>query len=152
MAKSKYDPKTFPAKAGELASKGYSNKQIAESLRIGEDTFYSYVKKHPKFAKSLTDNRVPVTIKVQEAYLSRCIGFDYEQQMTKITKDLETKKTQNVEISKTNKKVLPHVGACKNWLKVHMPEVWGDEVKKAIEGFESFSDLMLELAKEEEDA
>ena len=148
--KTKYDPKTFPVKAGELAKKGYSNKQIAESLGIGEDTFYSYVKKHTKFAKSLTDNRIKVTIEVQKAYLSRCVGFDYEQQTSKITKDFETKKTQTVEISKTNKKVLPHVGACKNWLKVHMPEVWGEDQKKELEGFESFADLVTAIAEEDE--
>lgn len=171
MAKSKYDPDTFPLKVQKLARDGFSDKEIYQSLGISKDTFYRYLRDYSDFSDAHRRGREPVTVKVENAFLQRCLGEDYESitkriievPTTTITKivdangiviDVKTsvEKTRTIQLSTTNKKVLPDVGACKYWLQVNDPK-WKSEKGHATgAGFSSFSDLMVayaDLEKEE---
>ena len=53
MAKSKYDPETFPALAEGYAREGLIDKEIAAKLGVGEDSFHEYLKRHSEFSESI---------------------------------------------------------------------------------------------------
>lgn len=151
MAKSKYKPRSFPLKVEKLARDGFSDKEIFQQLGISKDTFYTYVKKYPAFSDAIERGRVPVTIKVENAYLSRCIGYEYEEVSRIASVDADGNPLKK-EIKKTVKKVLPHVGACKHWLRTKDPSHWKEPKEDMdTDGFHSFADLMLAYADHEKE-
>lgn len=169
MAKSKYDPETFPLLVEGYARDGYSDKQMYQKLEICADTFYNYIKKYPEFSKSLKKGRGPVNTEVENALLSVCMGYEYEEETRKIVEipvitvvrtvnangmviktEKQTTKDRRVEVSKTKKFVPPNANACKHWLRHKKPEIWG-KIEKEEEGFSTIADMMLEFTSKEED-
>ncbi len=172
MAKLKYDPETFPQLAEEYARDGYSDKEIFQQLGIVKDTYYKYLKKYPDFSDAIKRGRVPINLKVEKAFLSRCLGMEYEVvnkrvlevpkvTVTKImdakgklintTEDVQKQRT--VQVSTMQKRILPHVGACKHWLRTKKGEVWNKkENKEDTSGFKSFADLMIAIREEDKES
>ena len=146
MARSKYDPGTFPLRAEELARDGFSDKEIFIQLGISKDTFYKYLKKYSDFSDALRKGREPINAKVENAFLKRCLGFEYEEVTTegRLTKN-GTTKVMHKKITK--KTVLPDVNACRTWLQAKKPEVWKERKEVEITGFRSFAELMMEVVK-----
>jgi len=163
MAKSKYDSRVFPLKVEKLARDGFSDREIYKQLGISKDTFYHYLRQYPDFSDAHKRGREPVTAKVENAYLSRCLGIEYDKitkkviqvPHTTITKVVDKKgrvidvkeKTEiqkSVQISSTNTKVLPDVGACKHWLYTNDPK-WNNSKDKgsSMSGFHSISDFIV---------
>lgn len=150
MANSKYDPDTFPLRAKELARDGFSDKQIYQQLGICKDTYYRYIKKYSDFSDALREGRKPINILVENALLQRCLGYEYEETSTSARTIGKKKKVVEQKIKRTTKTVLPHVGACQNWLRTKKPEQWKDqEVAINLKGFESFADLMISIYEKE---
>ena len=169
MAKTKYDAEIFPLLAEEYARDGYSDKEIFQQLAIGKNTYYKYLKKYPDFSDAIKRGRVPINLKVEKAFLSRCLGMEYEVvnkrvlevpkvTVTKImdakgklintTEDVQKQRT--VQVSTMQKRVLPHVGACKHWLRTKKGDVWNKkEGEEEAVGFKSFADLMLAIREED---
>lgn len=67
----------------KLASQGLTNAEIAESLGVGNRTFYEWRDKYPHFAQALAKYRGVVTSLVENAFIQNCLGYEYvEQQMS----------------------------------------------------------------------
>jgi len=149
--KTKYKPKTFPRLVGEFARDGYSDKEIWKKLGIGKDSFYLYLKKYPEFSEALYRNRVLVNAEVEEAYLKRALGYDYDEVTNEVTISDVGKETKHKRI--TTKTVVPDVRACAQWLECKKPEIWRkkQEIDVKLEGFKSFAEFMLAKTKNETD-
>jgi len=87
MAKSKYDPKTFPFKVEHYKKQKLSDKQIAQNLGISERTFYTYLKKYPQFLQAYTRGKIEVVEELENAVFKRALGFEYEITTTDTRKD-----------------------------------------------------------------
>jgi len=169
MAKSKYDAEIFPLLAEEYARDGYSDKEIFQQLAIGKNTYYKYLKKYKDFSDAIKRGRVPINLKVEKAFLSRCLGIEYEQVNKRVlevpkvtvTRTVDTtgkvinttedvQKQRTVQVSTVQKRILPHVGACKHWLRTKKGDVWNKkEGEEEATGFKSFADLMLAIREED---
>ncbi len=79
MAKSKYDPDTFPTLAEGYARRGLNDEQIAERLGISIATFYVYQNRYPEFPEGLKKGKKPVDMEVENAFLKRAKGYEHEE-------------------------------------------------------------------------
>lgn len=133
MAKSKYDPETFPLLAGGFARDGLTDKQIAERLGISQETFYQYKKRFPEFTDTLKANKAIVDAKVENALLKRALGYQYEEKQTTI------KNGKVVEVRTITKEVTPDTTAQIFWLKNRKPETWREKQTIQVD-YEKLSD------------
>ena len=134
--KGKYNPKTFPALAEDLARQGWTDESIAKRLGIVLSTFYDYQKKFPEFSDALERGKAPVDFEVENALLKRALGYDYEEikiESTENESNIEDgDRTQSKDgtvkrVTKTIKKVAPDTNAAKFWLKNRRPAIWRDK-------------------------
>lgn len=121
MAKTKYDPATYPVLAEGWAREGATDKQIAAKLGISESTFYHYVKTYAAFEKALKDGKAPVDTLVENSLLKRALGYKY----TESKKVMSGEKVIREE--KTTKHVVPDTTAQIFWLKNRKPAIWRDK-------------------------
>lgn len=126
MAKSKYDPDTFPLLAEGYAREGLTDKQIAKKLGISKATFYVYENKYKDFSDSIKKGKAPVDIVVENKLLQRATGYEYDEVREESTKDIETGKVTLVRVVTTTKQIVPDVTAQIFWLKNRKAEKWRD--------------------------
>ena len=69
MAKSKYDPETFPALAEGYAREGLIDKELAAKLGGGGGCFHERLKRHSEFSESIKRGKTPVDFAVEGALL-----------------------------------------------------------------------------------
>lgn len=141
MAKSKYDPITFPTLAEGWARDGLTDEQIAHNLGISKDTFYRYVKKYPDFYDSLKRGKGPVDFEVENALLKRALGGIYEDSTTE-DRLVEGKKIRLKKV--VIRSIPPDVVACIFWLKNRRPQQWREKVED-FSGNENVEDRMKEF-------
>jgi hypothetical protein len=146
MAKSKYDPDTFPQLAEGYAREGLTDVLIAEKLGIGKNTFYKYVKKHKDFGDSLKRGKAPVDFEVESSLLKSANGFTETHTSQKVTKDGDV-----VDYEITNY-YPPNPTSIIFWLKNRKPEQWRDrqEIDHTSKG-ERLKAIEIELVKSPED-
>jgi DNA-binding XRE family transcriptional regulator len=126
MAKSKYT-EDFPKLAEMYARNGLSDKQIAENLRISQETFYQYVKHRPEFSEALKRGKAPIDFEVENALLKRAMGYEYEEESTEYVAGID----ENGKIKPTikekriiKKQVPPDTGAAIFWLTNRQKDRW----------------------------
>ena len=66
---------------------GLTDEQIAQNLRISQDTFYKYKKKYPEFSESLKKGKEIVDYEVENALLKKALGYTVTLKKEKVTKD-----------------------------------------------------------------
>ena len=121
MAKTKYDPKTFPKRAEEYAKEGMIEAQIAKKLGVSVATFETYKNRFPEFLASLKKGKAPVDEAVENALLKRALGYEYtEEKETESEKDGKKKELMH-------KHQPPDTTAMIFWLKNRKPAVWRDK-------------------------
>ncbi len=87
MAKSKYNPDTFPALAEGYAREGLTEKDIAAKLGVAVSTFEDYKKKYPLFLEALLKGKEPVDFQVVNAGLKSALGFKETIRRGKVLSD-----------------------------------------------------------------
>lgn len=114
-------PSKFNKKLAEkiylLAKKGLTDSEISKIVDISESTLNEW-KKDPEFSESLKASKEIIDSQVEDALLSRAIGYDYEEEFA--TKD-------GAVLCK--KKLHPDVVACIFWLKNRKSKVWRDKTE-----------------------
>ncbi len=126
MAKSKYDPDTFPTLAEGYARRGLNDIQIAERLGISMATYYLYQHQYSDFSEGLKKGKKPVDMEVENAFLKRAKGYEYEEKHTTMTVD-EKGQPKIKEIKKITKQVAPDTMAAYKWLVNRDRERWRDK-------------------------
>lgn len=74
------------------ARDGFSDKQIAVNIGIGERTFTDWKKREPAIVAALKKGRRPVAEEIEDALYKGAIGYDVEEVTEEIVDDGETKK------------------------------------------------------------
>ena len=151
MARSKYDPKTFPILVEGYAREGMVEADMAKKLGITKSTFEVYKKKYQDFSDSLKRGKGPVDFKVENSLLKRALGYDYDEihEETKIEESVigEGDKAKKSVKTKTFRKVVHRhvagdVTAAIFWLKNRKPDKWRDRVPEGGVNTEDMTDVL----------
>lgn len=148
MAKAKYIEKDFPLMAQDYARQGLNDKQIAAKLGISISTYYQYQVDHSDFSDAIKKGKSPVDVMVENAFLKRALGFEYEEIHTEYRlkdkkkaakkkgekeKEEEPKAVPTI-IKKIKKFIPPDVAAGFIWMKNRRSHLWKDKHEIDIPG------------------
>jgi len=124
--RSKYNPNTFPLLAEGYARDGLNDEQIAKNLGIHKSTFYDYQQKFPEFSDAIIRGKAPVDIQVENMFLKRCMGYEYEEETRKMGLDKDGNPVVK-EIVRIKKHIPGSVHAQETWMKNRMPDKWREK-------------------------
>lgn len=116
--KSKYKECVEPYldKIREYKKLGATDKQICGILGISQDSFYTYIKKHPEFSEAVKNGVAEFVTELRGRLASLCVPHKLETKKQYIKVDQETgNKTQYTEI--TTRDVDPDIAAINLLLK-----------------------------------
>lgn len=123
--KTKYHP-SFPLLAESMARAGYTDKEMADALKISRQSFSTYQDKYPEFREAVQNGKLPANFIVEGAIFRRAVGYDYEEVTIEETVSETGERTGNA-VRKTVRKHLPaDVGAAWGWLFNRAPKRWVD--------------------------
>ncbi len=106
--------------ACELAKGGATDREIAESLEIGETTFYQWSAKYPEFRKAVKLGKEAADERVERSLYRRAVGYSFDAiKIMQYEGEIVTQ--PYVE------HVPPDVGAATMWLKNRRSESWRDK-------------------------
>lgn len=120
-----------------LARSGMTRPEIAAAFGVALRTWDAWIAKHDDFRQALKLGKRIVDYRVENAFLSRCLGFEYDEvQTVSLTTPQEIAKairfglqpqTVVLRVTRTRKRVIPHVTACLAWMNNRMPDKWRAE-------------------------
>ena len=125
----KYNDEVFE-KAMIAYKYGATDKQVAEDIKVCEDTIHNWKKKHPKFFESLKEQKRFADGDVEEALFKRAKG--YEKEVIKDNGNLEEKHYP------------PDTTACIYWLKNRQPDKWTDRTQQEVTQTVTMPDELLD--------
>jgi hypothetical protein len=114
-----YDPERCPRVAKAMAKLGATDREIAESLGIGERTFYTWLHEHPQFRQSVKIGKVPADARVERSLFNRAVGYSFDSEKL-FCYEGEVTRAEIVE------HVPPDVTAAIFWLKNRRKDRWRD--------------------------
>lgn len=108
-----------------LCRKGFTDKELADALKIAESTLNLWKQEHPEFMESIKKGKDEFnTNGVENALLKRAMGYDFEETHTEIQQG--SRGTKQV-VKKVKKHIAPDVLAQIFWLKNRDPNRWKDK-------------------------
>lgn len=116
---SKYDGLNLQ-KVQALASKGWTDAEMAEFFEVDTATWHRWKEKHPDFCDSLKDWKTEADSRVERSLFERATGYSHR----------ETKMFQyegNIISEDTVKHYPPDTTAAIFWLKNRRPKEWKDK-------------------------
>lgn len=108
-----------PDQVSALASRGWTDKEMASFFGVTEQTWNNWKKKSPEFFASLKEAKAVADEKVERSLFERACGYSHP----------EDKIMQNngvPVIVPTTKHYPPDTTACIFWLKNRKPDEWRD--------------------------
>lgn len=120
---SKYNADFTPLLAETLASKGLTDKQIAEKLGVTESTINKWKIDHPAFSESLKRGKEEPDDLVETSLFKRATGFDND----KAVKIFMPANAPEPVYAPYTERVHPDVTACIFWLKNRRPDRWREK-------------------------
>lgn len=103
-----------------LASRGWTDAEMAEFFGVNPDTWYEWKKKHPEFSDTLKDWKFEADHKVERSLYERATGYNHPD-----TKFFMFEGTVITE--PTTKHYPPDTTAAIFWLKNRQPDKWRDK-------------------------
>lgn len=135
--KSKYETNVQP-RLIEIAAwcrDGLTDKEIAEKLDIGLDSFYRYKKDFSEFSDTLKETKEIADIKVENSLNKNANGYDYVEQTVVMKKEVIYKDGKRVK-EITYPEVVPIIKhkeaetkAQQFWLQNRKPEKWRNQAQ-----------------------
>lgn len=112
----------------DMIAEGYNNAQIARSLGITADYFYTLMKQSDKLRDMVTEGKTRFDQDViVPAFAKACTGQIFEEETRERVYNEATREYELVVTKVTKKLIQPNAGACLNWLKNRDPERWKDK-------------------------
>lgn len=116
-----------------LSIRGYSEKEIADKLKICETTLKKYKKEHPEFADALSYDRHLADSMVEAALLKLATGYTIKNKKKVKLKDIgydsNGKKVEKEFLKPSSEEieVAPSLAAQTFWLKNRCPKSWDEK-------------------------
>jgi hypothetical protein len=110
----------------QLARDGKTNRQIAETLGITEDTFYRYKKQIEQFSEALENGKSLADAMVEHSMFARALGCTTFEEKPVIEKGVV------VDVIRLAKQHPPDVNAGKFWLTNRKKNDWKDRVEQEV--------------------
>lgn len=136
--KSKYETNVQP-RLLEIAAwcrDGLTDKEIAEKLNIGLDSFYRYKKDFSEFSDTLKETKEIADIKVENSLNRNANGYDYEEEVVVMKKEIfynEQGKKQKEVVYPVTVSLTKHkeaeTKAQQFWLQNRKPEKWRNQAQ-----------------------
>lgn len=139
MANGKYQEWLTPEGLTKLegwARDGLTDKQIAQNIRISEQTLNVWKQKYSSFSESLKRGKEVIDRQVENALLKRALGYEYTEQK------IEVDESGRKKVSQTIKQVVPDTTAQIFWLKNRKPEQWRDRPNASDKDAGAWEDLI----------
>ena len=134
----KYNKEFHPLLAEYLATAGLIDKQIAEKLRISEQTLYTWKKNHPEFLEALNVGKEKPDDMVENALLERALGYEHDE-------DKIFNNNGNPLVVPTRKHYPPDTTAAIFWLKNRRSGKWRDKTVHEISPSEEAYDMLKKI-------
>jgi DNA-binding XRE family transcriptional regulator len=109
-----------------MAKLGATDKQIAEEIKITEQTFNNWKKDHPDFFESLKTAKQSADEKVEKSLYKLATGYKYTAQKPMVVA-VGNNMGSSIEIAEYTESVQPNSTACIFWLKNRKPSEWRDK-------------------------
>lgn len=122
------------------ARDGLTDEQIAHNMGITSKTLYEWKNKYGEICESLKRGKEVVDRKVENALLSKAIGFTKTIEKPIKVKEViykdgkRVKETEHIEYANEEVYIPPDTTAGIFWLKNRKPEQWRDKRDIALEG------------------
>ena len=135
--KSKYETNVQP-RLIEIAAwcrDGLTDKEIAEKLDIGLDSFYRYKKDFSEFSDTLKETKEIADIKVENSLNKNANGYDYVEQTVVMKKEViykDGKRAKEItypEVVPIIKHKEAETKAQQFWLQNRKPEKWRNQAQ-----------------------
>ena len=136
--KSKYETNVEP-RLLEIAAwcrDGLTDKEIAQRLDIGMDSFYRYKNTYSEFSDTLKETKEIADIKVENSLNKNANGYDYEEQVVVMKKEViyneqgkrQKEITYPVTVTVTKHKEA-ETKAQQFWLQNRKPDKWRNQTQ-----------------------
>ena len=136
--KSKYETNVQP-RLLEIAAwcrDGLTDEEIADKLDISHESFYKYKREFPEFTDTLKETKEIADIKVENSLNKNANGYDYEEQVVVMKKEViynEQGKRQKEITYPEVVTILKHkeaeTKAQQFWLQNRKPEKWRNQAQ-----------------------
>ncbi len=143
----KYKPE-FAEQVYKLATKGFTDKELADFFKVKEQTINNWKNAHPEFFESLKKGKYELdTGKVVNSLLRRALGYQYTEKTKVLSKTAasETGEAKLITVKEVTKEVAPDPTSMIFWLKNRQPDEWRD--KQSIELGVKLEDVLAALPK-----
>lgn len=104
-----------------LASKGFIDLEIAQSLMITESTLYEWKKEHPEFSEAITQGKALIDDMVEKSLFNRAVGCSIKETKVSVTKEGDVIETE------IDRNFPPDPTSMIFWLKNRRPKDWRDK-------------------------
>lgn len=123
--RSRYRKESHPARARDLASKGWSNKEIAHEFGIHEDTLYEWLKKYPEFSESIELGKDKPNTEVKAALFKRAVGYPFTETYLVPTEEGKPPRIERI----VRKEMAPDIQAIRLFLMNRLPEEFRERME-----------------------
>lgn len=125
----KYEEKVLPRleEIGAWAKEGWTEKDIAEELKISYSGFRNYKKQHLELEGALTENKKIADAAAKGALFQKVVGQSYVKEIKERNEDGKL-----VTVRKETVVIPPDTQAAKFWLANRDPENWKNRETKDI--------------------
>jgi hypothetical protein len=118
---------------------GATDAELAELFDVAESTINNWKHDHPEFLESIKKGKAPVDDKVEDALLSRALGYMHPDVHVAVVE-------KKVVLTDLVKHYPPSEVACIFWLKNRRPETWREKSTVEHEGL-NLEQLVAEARK-----
>lgn len=125
MAKSSYNPETYPEWGWSLAIQGLTIAEIGAAMGVSRATVNRWLKEYPEFEKAVNEGRDVSDAKVERSLYQRAVGYTYKEKKVIVVMDKDGNQLP-ARIETVEKHVPPDTTAQIYWLKNRKRDRWKD--------------------------
>jgi len=147
----RYNQEYHDVWAWSLATKGATDREIADAFGIAVRTLHRWKKDHMSLRKKLDEGKAGVNARVETSLYKRAIGYEYEETESVLEMDKDGNQ-KPLRVKKTKKHVAPDTMAAIYWLNNRTRKT-GDWTQKqdVSVSFEENRDVVIYLPEKEQD-
>ena len=129
-----------------LARDGYTDKEIAQKMRISQSQLQRLKDNDKVIRKALEHGRLSTDYMVEKALLKSALGFKKKQ--VRVTSIIRYGKLVETQTEETEEEVAPNITAAQTWLYNRCPDKWKKDPQKGIlEDIDEDTSIKIEVTR-----